>query len=209
MTALPESHRPLGVPFTAFCLAVQHLMPYQREQFEHRFGRSPMIGDPIFFDPAAMTPTGLSEQGLHGYLLKALAQTQADPTLIQEVAATSITKTFLLDLEKWLTGNPTQLSQADLDRHPLFPYLLERIRAVQIDAFHAQFGYPPRPSDPLFFDPHAREPKPYPQPISITRLLELLESYLDSSAVDPLLLHQLRRITHSVVMMTIATLHPA
>jgi hypothetical protein len=47
-------------------------MREQREAFIKKFGREPRPDDPIFFDPDADTPIGLSEEKLRAQTLEAM-----------------------------------------------------------------------------------------------------------------------------------------
>lgn len=49
------------------------VLEYRRRLFEHKFGREPRRGEPLFFDPAADVPRRLPAPARHAALADVLA----------------------------------------------------------------------------------------------------------------------------------------
>jgi hypothetical protein len=60
----------------------------QRQAFIEKFGREPGPNDPVFFDPAADTPTFLNEEAVRAQMLRAMQKAEIPPHLVYAFAKT-------------------------------------------------------------------------------------------------------------------------
>jgi len=80
----------------------------------------------------------------------------------------------------------------------------EQVEGVLLDlrqAFQFSFGRPPRPEDPIFFDPASS----HPEPLSHDGFLEMTAAVLAAAGIAPAIIHAVRQtglvITHRTVEM--------
>lgn len=75
----------------------------QLKAFRRKFGRDPGPGDPVFFDPAADTPTEMSEDSINNAILQALLKSGAPPEVVF-----AYRKTGLLLVQEHMANYPPE-----------------------------------------------------------------------------------------------------
>lgn len=64
--------RPKGLPMSLELIGV---LEYRRDLFERKFGRPPLPGEPLFFDPEALEPRRMAAEARRQALANVLALT--------------------------------------------------------------------------------------------------------------------------------------
>lgn len=71
--------RKIEIPMTA---ELRDILLNQLEEFKKKFGRDPLPGDPVCFDPDCDTPTPLSEEKLKKGLIEAANEAGIDASRV-------------------------------------------------------------------------------------------------------------------------------
>jgi len=84
-----KRHKPRGreAPLPEF---VQDALQQQRNAFREKFGRDPVDGDPVFFDPDADTPVEISSVRMEAGLLEAMRRAGTPPHIVYAFRKTGL-----------------------------------------------------------------------------------------------------------------------